>query len=381
MKTVPQLSRARAIPAALRRGARNGVRAIRDFDPLVLLPWPPPDGERPHIGLVGYYGWGNYGDELFLEVLHRYLLPDLTVETILGPDKRAPRVINRAVRMTDAVFIGGGDLVITWSSSSQYFERVYLRRPVFVGGVGVPIAGLTETRALHAPTVTSLRRFFGHPNVRFVAARDEESAAWMRHHLDPLVGVVTAPDMVCALPLPPVERIADPPLLGVIVRRRRVETDLENIRRLCQRAERLGYRIRQIVLATGSVRDRDVGVARELALPDAEFVVSDDLADLTRAIGECTVLASMKFHGTVVATMFGIPSIVLSPSAKTRNFLRRIDRPDLLSGFSDPDLPDHLNRDMEPIDEKTIRDLRDGAIAMLSTLKREMIGAVRPLPT
>ena len=31
-------------------------------------------GRRPTVGLVGYFGWGNYGDELFVQVWQQVLL-------------------------------------------------------------------------------------------------------------------------------------------------------------------------------------------------------------------------------------------------------------------------------------------------------------------
>ena len=75
---------------------------------------------------------------------------------------------------------------------------------------------------------------------------------------------------------------------------------------------------------------------------------------LTRAIGECTMLASHKFHGTVVATAYGIPAISMSTSDKNRNLLERLGRPELVCAFDDPRLPDLVVRDPAPPDP-TIR--------------------------
>ena len=50
------------------------------------------------------------------------------------------------------------------------------------------------------------------------------------------------------------------------------------------------------------------------------------------------MLASHKFHGTVVATAYGIPAISMSTTDKNRNLLRRLGRPELVCAFDDPSL-------------------------------------------
>ncbi len=279
--------------------------------------------------------------------------------------------LDTGIRDCAAIVIGGGDIVVPWSTSSRYWERAYLRRPVFVAGVGVP-----TWRSPEPHVVARLRSFFGHANVRFVGSRDAESSAWIERHLQPSVPVATAPDLVCGLTLPVVERPAGPPIFGVAVRSRKEKDDLTQVRRLCERATALGYRVRRIVLATGRVRTRDLEATADLGLPDTELVSSDDLATITRAIGECTAMTSMKFHGVVVATMFGIPTIATMPTAKTRNFLRGIGRADLLSAYSNPDLPSRLDDRLAPIDLATREELRSRAVAHLAALRERIIEQV-----
>lgn len=359
----------------IRRVGRAAIRRARSIDPIAWLP--PPrriPGARPVVGLVGFYGHGNYGDELFLDVFREHLGAAFELRPILDPPN-ARSVANRlgsGVRASEAIIIGGGDIVIPWARGSRYWERRYLRRPVFVAGVGVP-----TWREPVPYVVYRLRVFFANPSVRFIGTRDPESTAWIEQNLQPVAPVVTAPDLVCALTLPPVERPAGKPIFGVAVRSRSKPDDLAQVRRLCERATELGYRVRRIVLGTGKVGQRDLEATEGLGLPDTELVMSDDLDVLTRAIGECTVLASMKFHGVVVATMYGVPAIAMMPTTKTRNFLRRIDRLDLLTAFSSPNLPTFLHADMAPIAEETRVQLRDEAVAHLGELRdriKEQLG-------
>ena len=278
------------------------------------------------------------------------------------------RAIGPVVRASDALVIGGGDIVNPSSAATRYWERTYLRRPVFVAGVGVPTWGSSSAEA-----VERLGMFLRHPAVRSIGTRDEASARWIRETLCPSAPITVAPDLVCALRLPVVERPSDPPVFGVAVRRRSGRDDLTQVRLLCERAISLGYRLRRIVLATGRTRVRDLGATRELGFEDTELVSSDDLDVITRAIGECTAMASMKFHGVVVAAMYGVPAFVIMPTAKNRRFMEEIGRPDLVSVYNDPTLPGRLTRDPQPIPEDVRLRLREGAETYLRDLRAQVL--------
>jgi polysaccharide pyruvyl transferase WcaK-like protein len=352
------------IPHRARLAVRR-LRRWRELDVRGLFPPPPPrPGPRPRVGLVGYFGRGNYGDELFLEVYRQYLGDRVE----LGPALESPGSPTttsgrrRLVDGTDAVLIGGGDLIDPASRRSSYFPGTYLRRPVYIAGVGVPI-----WRGSDAATIERLRRFFQHTSVRFVYARDPESRDWIARHLEPSAPLIEAPDMVCALDLPEAEPRGDAPVLGVIVRHRQEADDLTNIRRLADRAAGLGYRVQAIVLGTGASRDADLEATRSLALP-TPVIESSDVDDLTRAIGSCSLVATMKFHGLVVATMYGVPALALIGTNKNRNFLRRIGRSDLECRFNTADLPDRLTPPPAPIDPSVAQRLRGEARRALDEL-------------
>jgi polysaccharide pyruvyl transferase WcaK-like protein len=324
------------------------------------------------VGLVGFYGPGNYGDELFLEVFRQQLGEAVDVRVIFDSATRPyfQRPVRDAVRDHDALIIGGGDLLVPWGLGDRYWLPDYLRRPVHIVGVGVP-----TWRPSKPSVVEGLRRFVRHRNVRSIVARDEESAAWIRDHLDPRVEVETAADLVFALDLPVIERSSDASILGINVRWRDGGDDYSAVRALAARGRDLGYRLRTIVLSTGDVRARDERAFEELAIdgPDVERVDSDDLAALTRAIGACTMLASHKFHGTVVATAFGIPAISMSTTDKNRNLMRRLGRPELVRAFDDPTLPDLLVPEPTGPDPIVVTDMTAAARHALSMLRERLL--------
>jgi polysaccharide pyruvyl transferase WcaK-like protein len=329
-------------------------------------------GRRPSAGLVGFYGPGNYGDELFLEVFRQHLAGSVDLRVVFDSPARPyfDRPVRDAVREHDAILIGGGDLLVPWGLGDRYWLPDYLRKPVHIVGVGVP-----TWRPAKPAVVERLGAFVRHRNVRSITARDEESAAWIRDNLHPRVGVEAAADLVFALDLPAVERPSGPPILGITVRWRDGGDDYTAVRALAERGRELGYRLRTIVLSTGRVRALDEQAFDALAIdgPDVERVASDDLATLTRAIGECTMLASHKFHGTVVATAYGIPAISMSTTDKNRNLLRRLGRADLVCGFDDPTLPDHLVRAPTPPDMAVRAAMAQAATDALARLRSRLL--------
>lgn len=359
--------RVRRVPARLAHRLAPD-RAVIGWPP-EILPHRPASPRR--TGIVGFYGPGNYGDELFLDVFREHL-GGATALTVLGAGQDAPTgsALRTAVRAQDAIVIGGGDLIVPWRTGDRYWSSEFLRRPVHIIGVGVPTWKESKPAAVRA-----LRRFLGHGSVRSITARDEESAAWIRVHVDPQVPVEMAADLVFALDLPEVQRPTGQPILGIVVRWRNDHDDFATVRAMAAWGRELGYRLRSIVLATGEVRRKDEAALARLDLPVDETVASDDLAALSRAIGECTMLVSHKFHGTVVATAYGIPSVSMSTTDKNRNLLRRIGRPELLCAFDDPRLPGLVVADPAPVDPAIVADLRREAIGSLAALRARLSGA------
>ena len=331
---------------------------------------------KMRVGLVGYFGWGNFGDELFVDVYRQWLEPEFEVRVLHDLTERPyfSRPMPEVLADIDAVVIGGGDLIVPWSASQLYWRKAYLELPVFVCGVGVP-----TWKAGSDDAVAKMRAFVSHPSVRSVNARDDESAAWITTHLSPRVPVSSSADLVFALDLPAAPRPDGPPILGVAIRDRSgKDDDMTNVHALCAKAVALGYRVRQIVLATGQMGERDGGMAHALEVPGKEVIRAESTMELCRAIGECTAFASMKFHGTVVATAYGLPSFVLVATDKNRNLMRMIERPDLLSSFIDPRLPDRFSEFTPPVPAATREMLRGRAAGTMESLREALRATRRP---
>lgn len=167
-----------------------------------------------------------------------------------------------------------------------------------------------------------------------MVARDPESLQWIRDHVSPTCRAEWYPDPVCAMSrpaaVPSVEKT-----LGVIVRSHRsMVDDLSNVRLIIDEAKKMGYVVKHLVLGVNITGDSDKEVAEAISQPGEEIIYSGSLEELCVAISGCDLLATIKFHGVVVATMYGVPSIAMSVIPNNRNFLRQVGRPEMLGGYT-----------------------------------------------
>lgn len=299
------------------------------------------------IGLVGYFGWGNFGDELFLEA-HRQHLGNKYELVVANDLTRAPyfsRPVSELANEVDAFIIGGGDLLNPLRVSDLYWRKEFLEKPVFIFGLGVPNMPFRREAVINR-----YREFINHPNCKLIVARDVESYTWIRDFINPGEKLCWYPDPVCSLARPVGEDSTRPALsrdskvLGVVMREHRsLSLNFEHLRRMIDTARKMDYEIRHLVLATKELGEADARRAVSLADEGEEVVRSEDLMQLCREISYCDALATIKFHGAVVATMYGIPAITMSSTPKNRNFMTMIERRDLLSSYTDPNLYKHLS--------------------------------------
>ncbi|MCE3026008.1 polysaccharide pyruvyl transferase family protein [Salinicola sp. DM10] len=311
---------------------------------------------KPKIGLVGYFGWGNYGDELFMRVHNQFLSERYDLE-VVHDSLDEPYFSTSAIeglKDFDGFLIGGGDLVNPNAVSSLYWRNEYLEKPVFVHGIGCPNLKVKQSKAL-----SFFHGFFSHPSVKHICLRDVESKQYFDSVINPAVETVTYPDSVFAMNIPTVSRKISDKVLGVVLRSHKsLVGEYEQVRKAVDEAKSLGYRVRIIVAAFGKLGEGDLAVSNEFSRDDEEVFYSDDLMELSKALGECSLVLSMKFHALVVGTMYGVPVIQMSSTQKNRNLFRYLQRPDLLGNYHDEDLFRKVPPVPAPIHSLLVRKLR-----------------------
>jgi polysaccharide pyruvyl transferase WcaK-like protein len=327
---------------------------------------------KKRIGLVGFYGPGNFGDELMkltlIEFLHEFDV-ELVHENILEPlfDDRFFEFIDRC----DGIVIGGGDLLIPAAAVLSFWHQGYLKKPVYIYGVGVPQwLPATELALAH------YKSFLQHENVRLIAARDRQSADWIREVLDIKKKIYCFPDIMCARsdvhdeyrkslksgrPKGLFHRIShtikeilntrnayeqkimEPKVLGLATRSF-PDLNYKNIDALCEIADRRGYEIRQLILGTEKIQKDDLEALEGLRNPNRSIVVRNDILSLLKEISECSIIVSMKFHGCLAAVMMGKKTMALLRHDKFANLLAELGKAGYATDANDPFLVEKFDK-------------------------------------
>jgi polysaccharide pyruvyl transferase WcaK-like protein len=125
------------------------------------------------IGIKGYFGYANFGDELFLEVWK---------QIFKNHDVRAIQFLEDIDNL-DVVIIGGGDLVIPTMFTNAYWQEAFLKKPTYVYGVGVSLnAGQNEE------AMVQYRQFFD--KCKAVYVRDQKSFDFFKENNFKVDGIV-----------------------------------------------------------------------------------------------------------------------------------------------------------------------------------------------
>lgn len=82
------------------------------------------------IGVSGYFGYGNLGDDIFLQTW-KQVFNNHTVIHLTGLED---------IGQFDAIIVGGGDILIPNNFTSAYWRNEFLDKPTWVYGVGIPTA-------------------------------------------------------------------------------------------------------------------------------------------------------------------------------------------------------------------------------------------------
>lgn len=327
---------------------------------------------RPRIGISGSLARGNYGDELYVRVYEQWLgqWADLTLLTGIYRPTYFRSVRNNQVDLMDAVVIGGGDLLCPYRPriDQDFINPMYLRRPVHVAGIGVE----RNRPDIDTDVLAKWTKFLTNPNMKSISTRDPGSAKWITDHVEPRVPVSTHPDLVCALSLPEAKRPVGAPILGIVTRHIKSPKEYRLLAEIAEAMIAKGWRVRHIIGGIGAHGEKDLENANELRVEGKETFHSESLDAISRALGECTLVLSMKLHTTLVATMYGVPTICVNPVVKARAFMESIGRGDLAVSPTDRRLVKIIEDGVPEVPMDAVDRLREEAIGFLKSLSHRI---------
>lgn len=115
------------------------------------------------IGLVGYFGYGNYGDDIFLKIWRDLFGYENTQVICPGDD----------LSNIDKIIIGGGDLIHPSFLNNNYWKDEFFDKEVYIYGVSVPL----QIRDVNIEVIAKYKQLFS--KAKYISVRDEASASWL----------------------------------------------------------------------------------------------------------------------------------------------------------------------------------------------------------
>ncbi|MGN7355972.1 polysaccharide pyruvyl transferase family protein [Paenibacillus sp. SAF-054] len=269
------------------------------------------------IAACGYYGMGNFGDDLFLRTLQQ-VFAEHTVfpwNGFMNPSE------------VDRVIVGGGDLITPYSFNSYYFPKELIHHPLWVYGVGIVDQYPEETWPKEQ--VDRYREYIG--KARRAVFRDKRSAeiakkANFHHH------VQQAQDIVFAYKEQhyPVRPFSKRPTIGICVFSY-PSFPFENMVRLSRELTNKGYHLLFIpVINHPTNMYSDLSTCQKLLArvkeknPKASAETLPMLMELDLTynyIQHVDYLITFKLHPAIAALRAGKPVFALSQMNKVWSLL------------------------------------------------------------
>ncbi len=320
---------------------------------------------RRPIGLVGFFGWGNFGDELFsaqwCDLFSGRARPvnDLLAKPYFS------RPASSVAEEFDALVIGGGDLIRTENISQLYWNRAWKSKPIVVSGVGVAC----ESGRVRPDVVRRLGEFLHAADIVKFSVRDAASKKWIENNLAPVFEVETVPDLGFAtLGLRrEAATVARVPTVGLVLNKKIEYADIRTRRELLDLQADGAIQLRHLVLATGLQLQQELVQLRAMGITDVQ--VFESIGAMTEEIAKCDYVLSAKFHGLVAALANGRMCWTLRATSKAHSLLNLVS----LSGdVLDPAAIRELigsRPDLDPSQLAMISRLSEGARVELESVR------------
>jgi polysaccharide pyruvyl transferase WcaK-like protein len=289
-----------------------------------------------NIGVLGYFGFGNYGDELFLEVWkdvfsdHNLIgFEEITGKTKCMHSDSSER--QNFADSVDAIVIGGGDLIRPQGKINYWYEEL-LSKPIFLYGIGVA-TWLGKDKKV----IEQIVSFLSNDNCISIGVRDIESFNWIvanAPHIKEKLYVT--PDIVFSMKKED-KSLFTQKTVGIITRHQKnYDTRRINQMRMIKDVyTECGFNVVEILASTGPEKEWDLEGSQNWDI-GCETLSFDTDDQITAAIGSCELIYSMKFHGCVVGLLHHVPTISLLKTDKFVNLYKFLRLENWLIG-GDPD--------------------------------------------
>jgi polysaccharide pyruvyl transferase WcaK-like protein len=296
------------------------------------------------ILLVGYYGYGNLGDELLSQIIYSRLVQEKFKVTILDRAKRPIQLLVKQLAACDTVVYGGGSLFqdVTGRGLTVIyycligFIALLLKKKIVLVGQGLGPVRRPLNRWL-------LKLFLS--QVSYIGVRNKESAAFLEAL--GIQGYALFNDLVFAYS-------------GVM-----------------NKAKKKQKKINIVYSFKGKGTSIKIPNAVQIAMHKGQDFGLADPKKIFKAIAQADLAVGMRLHFLILAALHGVPFIGIAYDPKVEGLCRRLEMPcitpDYIGSLSER-IPDEVKK--IPVRRQqlavTVRKEKIIALAALEELVKEL---------
>lgn len=263
------------------------------------------------IFAAGYFGYGNFGDEIILEIFKKRVPREFSVSYVRKMVRRPLQTLLGILQADCLAFPGGSvfqDETSPWSAlfySCLIWAAQALKKPVFLLNQGFEIKNQTLKKFLSSTL----------KNASMISTRDEASFRTLKNlGLNPL----RSADSVFQVQIDRKEVQVPPEKIGIIPRGN-YEIWKKIIRLTKEKWPRATYKI--AVMSHG-----DLTLARKISeknhLDLSEILHFTCIKEITEFLETADLLLLAPYHSVLFAVLSNIPFMAVPYSIKIENFLR-----------------------------------------------------------
>lgn len=275
-----------------------------------------------NIGLIGYLGWGNYGDELFKDVYINISSDSDIKMSNINKMIKDPYFEDEDIKIYDAFIIVGGDILNPGYISNLYWsEKIFnLNKPILIYNLGYP-NWIKENDDI----LNKYKFFLNNENVKRIHCRDSECKEFIIKKISNEKEILTTTDITVSL------FEEEPKSENIICFNFRCpytfEYDYSKVLELSHDLKS-SYKIKILVAGVGKIGDDDKLEATKLKklLDDNnienELIIPEKIDEISDFLKKCSIIITNKFHVFVVGSVLGKKTISTSGNNKFVNFAK-----------------------------------------------------------
>jgi polysaccharide pyruvyl transferase WcaK-like protein len=291
-----------------------------------------------NIGIVGYFNYGSFGDDLMLKIWQQ-----LFDEHNVFPINNQTNIDN-----VDKIIIGGGYILERYSYNNMFWDFKYLQCPTYVYGIGVSDAYDVDFNAI--------KKYNWYLNqCKYISFRNTYDLEYFNCKYD------LVDDIVWNFKFNNTKKVKTK-TIGISLRNYDYNIDIID---LCKNILEMGYNLNIIQLYIGDAMVNQC-LYQTLNNSNVKYITyekgNEDI--IISNINNLDLYITQKLHGFIIAMLQKTPAIIIGKINKFKYITERLNMQNCLVNFYNFPFNNYLNKEynfniINEINKKLIMNLKN----------------------